>query len=117
MGLTFYKEHKIWIAEELCEDEKIRTLKAKITKLDDLNRRIAKLTTQTQKADDLRKKIRNLEELPTGETVYLIASGFPRHFGWRWSPLLPPDYSFEGEHITMWRGIPVPPDDEGDIEQ
>ena len=63
------------------------------------------------------KKIRNLEELPTGETVYLIASGFPRHFGWRWSPLLPPDYSFEGEHITMWRGIPVPPDDEGDIEQ
>ena len=63
------------------------------------------------------KKIRNLEELPAGETVYLIASGFPRHFGWRWSPLLPPDYSFEGEHITMWRGIPVPPDDDEDIEQ
>ena len=26
LGLTFYKEHKIWIAEELCDDEKIRTL-------------------------------------------------------------------------------------------
>ena len=31
MGLTFYKEHKIWIAEELCNDEKIRTLKHELT--------------------------------------------------------------------------------------
>lgn len=63
------------------------------------------------------KKIKNLDELPSGETIYLIASGFPRHFGWRWSPLLPPDYNFEGEHLTMWRGIPVPPDEYEDIEQ
>lgn len=31
MGLTFYKEHKIWIAEQLCDDEKIRTLKHELT--------------------------------------------------------------------------------------
>ena len=31
MGLTFYKEHKIWIASELCKDEKIRTLKHELT--------------------------------------------------------------------------------------
>ena len=31
MGLTFYKEHKIWIAKELCEDEKLRTLKHELT--------------------------------------------------------------------------------------
>lgn len=30
-GLTFYKEHKIWIAKELCLDEKIRTLKHELT--------------------------------------------------------------------------------------
>ena len=30
-GLTFYKDHKIWIAKELCEDEKIRTLKHELT--------------------------------------------------------------------------------------
>lgn len=30
-GLTFYKEHKIWIAKELCEDEKTRTLKHELT--------------------------------------------------------------------------------------
>ena len=63
------------------------------------------------------KKIKHLDELPSGENVYLIASGFPRHFGWRWSPLLPPDYRFEGERLTMWRGVPVPPEEEEDIEQ
>ena len=31
MGLTFYKEHKIWIARNLCKDEKIRTLKHELT--------------------------------------------------------------------------------------
>lgn len=31
MGLTFYKEHKIWIAEDMCKDEKIRTLKHELT--------------------------------------------------------------------------------------
>lgn len=31
MGLTFYKEHKIWIAYDLCNDEKIRTLKHELT--------------------------------------------------------------------------------------
>lgn len=31
MGLTFYKEHMIWIAKELCHDEKIRTLKHELT--------------------------------------------------------------------------------------
>ena len=31
MGLTFYKYHKIWIAKELCHDEKIRTLKHELT--------------------------------------------------------------------------------------
>lgn len=31
MGLTFYKEHKIWIASEICEDEKERTLKHELT--------------------------------------------------------------------------------------
>ena len=31
MGLTFYKEHKIWIASELCNDEKLRTLKHELT--------------------------------------------------------------------------------------
>ena len=31
MGLTFYKEHKIWIAKELCKDEKVRTLKHELT--------------------------------------------------------------------------------------
>ena len=31
MGLTFYKEHKIWISKELCEDEKTRTLKHELT--------------------------------------------------------------------------------------
>lgn len=31
MGLTFYKKHKIWIAEDMCEDEKIRTLKHELT--------------------------------------------------------------------------------------
>jgi len=30
-GLTFYKEHKIWIAKELCEDEKLRTLRHELT--------------------------------------------------------------------------------------
>lgn len=30
-GLTFYKDHKIWIDEELCDDEKIRTLKHELT--------------------------------------------------------------------------------------
>lgn len=30
-GLTFYKEHKIWIANELCEDEKLRTLRHELT--------------------------------------------------------------------------------------
>ena len=30
-GLTFYKEHKIWIAKELCLDEKTRTLKHELT--------------------------------------------------------------------------------------
>ena len=30
-GLTFYKEHKIWLASELCDDEKIRTLKHELT--------------------------------------------------------------------------------------
>ena len=30
-GLTFYKDHKIWIAEELCNDEKTRTLKHELT--------------------------------------------------------------------------------------
>ena len=30
-GLTFYKEHKIWIAKELCDDEKRRTLKHELT--------------------------------------------------------------------------------------
>ena len=30
-GLTLYKDHKIWIAEELCNDEKIRTLKHELT--------------------------------------------------------------------------------------
>lgn len=31
LGLTFYKDHKIWIAKELCDDEKIRTLKHELT--------------------------------------------------------------------------------------
>lgn len=31
LGLTFYKEHKIWIAQELCDDEKMRTLKHELT--------------------------------------------------------------------------------------
>ena len=31
MGLTFYHEHKIWIAEELCDDEKARTLRHELT--------------------------------------------------------------------------------------
>jgi hypothetical protein len=31
LGLTFYKEHKIWIASCLCDDEKIRTLKHELT--------------------------------------------------------------------------------------
>lgn len=30
-GLTFYREHEIWIAEELCKDEKTRTLKHELT--------------------------------------------------------------------------------------
>ena len=30
-GLTFYKEHKIWIAKELCEDEKQKTLLHELT--------------------------------------------------------------------------------------
>lgn len=30
-GLTFYKDHKIWIAKELCKDEKERTLKHELT--------------------------------------------------------------------------------------
>lgn len=30
-GLTFYKEHKIWIAYDLCDDEKVRTLKHELT--------------------------------------------------------------------------------------
>lgn len=62
------------------------------------------------------KKIRSLDELPAGKTVYLISSGFPRHFGWRWTPLLPPEYRFEGERLSMWRGIPAPPEKEDDEE-
>ncbi len=58
------------------------------------------------------KKIRSLDELPTDQTVYLISSGFPRHFGWRWTPLLPPDYRFEGEMVSMWCGEPIPPEQE-----
>ena len=30
-GLTFYKEHKIWLAKGLCDDEKTRTLKHELT--------------------------------------------------------------------------------------
>ena len=30
-GLTFYKDHKIWLAKELCDDEKTRTLKHELT--------------------------------------------------------------------------------------
>ena len=30
-GLTIYGEHKIWIAKELCYDEKIRTLRHELT--------------------------------------------------------------------------------------
>ena len=30
-GLTFYREHEIWLAKELCDDEKIRTLKHELT--------------------------------------------------------------------------------------
>lgn len=30
-GLTFYKEHKIWIAKELCIDERLRTLRHELT--------------------------------------------------------------------------------------
>lgn len=30
-GLTFYKDHKIWIAKDLCKDEKVRTLKHELT--------------------------------------------------------------------------------------
>ena len=56
------------------------------------------------------KKIRSLDELPTDRTIYLISSGFPRHFGWRWTPLLPPDYRFEGEMVSMWCGEPIPPE-------
>lgn len=64
------------------------------------------------------KKIKTFDELPAGETIYLISSRFPRHFSWQWSPLLPPDYRFEGEHLTMWRGIPAPQDEDSeDIEQ
>ena len=62
------------------------------------------------------KKIRSLEELPPDKTIYIISSGFPRHFGWRWTPLLPPDYRFEGEQLAMWRGIPVPPENEDLIQ-
>ena len=54
------------------------------------------------------QKIKSLDELPQNKTIYLISSGFPRHFGWRWAPLLPPEYSFEGVHLTMWRGTPAP---------
>ena len=60
------------------------------------------------------KKIRSLDELPTDRTIYLISSGFPRHFGWRWTPLLPPDYRFEGEIVSMWCGEPVPPENSED---
>ena len=65
------------------------------------------------------KKIRSLDELPPDRTIYLITSGFPRHFGWRWTPLLPPDYRFEGEVVSMWRGEPIPPEnsDEEDLVQ
>ena len=62
------------------------------------------------------KKIRTLDELPTSETVYLISSSFPRHFGWRWAPLLPPGYTFEDKQLFMWRGVPVPPVDEDEVE-
>ena len=31
MGLTFYKDHKIWIAKEICDDEKDRVLKHELT--------------------------------------------------------------------------------------
>ena len=30
-GLTFYKEHKIWLAKDLCDDEKVRTLIHELT--------------------------------------------------------------------------------------
>ena len=30
-GLTFYKEHKIWLTKNLCDDEKTRTLKHELT--------------------------------------------------------------------------------------
>ena len=65
------------------------------------------------------KKIRSLDELPQNKTIFIISSGFPRHFGWRWTPLLPPDYRFEGEPLAMWCGVPVPPEKEedGDIIQ
>lgn len=62
------------------------------------------------------KKIRSLNELSGDETVYLISSSFPRHFGWRWAPLLPPGYTFEDKQLFMWRGVPVPPGDEDDTE-
>lgn len=30
-GLTFYKEHKIWVAKELCIEERLRTLRHELT--------------------------------------------------------------------------------------
>ena len=54
------------------------------------------------------KKIRSASELPPDETVYLVSVGFPRHFsGWRWSPL-----TQNLENFSIWKGVPIPPDDE-----
>lgn len=31
LGLTFYKDHKIWIADDLCPDAKMKALKHELT--------------------------------------------------------------------------------------
>lgn len=51
-------------------------------------------------------QINNISELPPhAEVVYVISTEFPQTLDRKWDNLLPSDYTYQGEHISLWKGI------------
>ena len=51
-------------------------------------------------------QINNISELPPSETtVYVISTEFPQTLDRKWSNLLAPDYTYQKEHIALWKGV------------